>query len=112
MNIHSQLGRRPILATGNSSGDREMLEWAAAGVGPTLALLVDHDDAQREYAPMPARAPPPPTTSRFAHVATRLGWTVASIAGDWGEPAHRVHHMLTEESISPHSPRPRTYSSM
>ena len=50
MNIHSQLGRRPILATGNSSGDRETLEWAAAGVGPTLALLVDHDDAQREYA--------------------------------------------------------------
>ena len=44
-NIQSQLGRRPLLAAGNSGGDREMLEWAAAGDGPTLALLVDHDDA-------------------------------------------------------------------
>ena len=43
-NIQTQLGRRPILAAGNSGGDREMLEWAATGEGPTLALLVNHDD--------------------------------------------------------------------
>ena len=49
-NIQAQLGRRPILAAGNSGGDREMLEWAAAGDGPTLALLVDHDDAEREFS--------------------------------------------------------------
>ena len=48
-NIQAQLGRRPILAAGNSGGDREMLEWAAAGEGPTLALLVDHDDDEREF---------------------------------------------------------------
>ena len=39
-----------MVAAGNSGGDREMLEWAAAGEGPTLALLVDHDDAEREFA--------------------------------------------------------------
>ena len=49
-NIQRQLGRRPLLAAGNSGGDREMLEWAAAGDGPTLALLVDHDDAEREFS--------------------------------------------------------------
>ena len=49
-NIQAQLGRRPILAAGNSGGDREMLEWAAAGDGPTLAVLVNHDDAEREFA--------------------------------------------------------------
>ena len=48
-NIQSQLGRRPLLAAGNSGGDREMLEWAAAAPGG-LALLVDHDDADREFA--------------------------------------------------------------
>ena len=47
--IQSQLGRRPLLAAGNSGGDREMLEWAAAAPGG-LALLVDHDDADREFA--------------------------------------------------------------
>ena len=34
-----------VLVAGNSGGDREMLEWAASGPGPTLALLIDHDDA-------------------------------------------------------------------
>ncbi len=43
--IQTQLGRRPILGVGNSGGDRQMLAWAASGEGPTLALLVDHDDA-------------------------------------------------------------------
>src|SRR5262249_52680734 len=49
-NIQTQLGRRPILAAGTSAGDGEMLEWANRGPGPHLALLVDHDDATREYA--------------------------------------------------------------
>src|SRR5271157_3037498 len=48
-NIQTQLGRRPILAAGNSGGDREMLEWALATDGPALALLINHDDAEREF---------------------------------------------------------------
>ncbi|SRR6478609_10315300 len=80
--IQTQLGRRPILAAGNSGGDREMLEWAAAGDGPTLALLVDHDDAEREFAYVSTAetfAEPEPITA----VGERLGWTVVSIANDW-----------------------------
>ena len=81
-NIWSHLGRRPILGVGNSGGDREMLEWACAGTEPCLALLVDHDDAEREFAYVSKAetfAEPEPITA----VADRLGWTVISMAGDW-----------------------------
>jgi phosphoserine phosphatase len=81
-NIQTQLGRRPILAVGNSGGDREMLEWAAAGEGPTLALLVDHDDAEREFSYVSTAqtfTEPEPITD----VGARLGWTVISMARDW-----------------------------
>jgi hypothetical protein len=43
------VGRRPILTAGNSGGDREMLEWAQAAGSPSLALLIDHNDAEREF---------------------------------------------------------------
>lgn len=48
--IHRFIGRRPIMAFGNSDGDREMLEWVAAGVGPRFSALVHHTDAEREWA--------------------------------------------------------------
>jgi hypothetical protein len=81
-NIQSQLGRRPGLVAGNSGGDREMLGWAAAGPGPTLALLVDHDDAEREFAYVSTAetfSEPEPITQ----VGARLGWTVVSMSTDW-----------------------------
>lgn len=82
LHIQSHLGRRPILGVGNSSGDREMLEWATDDSRPSLALLVDHDDAEREFEYVG-------TAATFADaepitdVAHRLGWTVVSIATDW-----------------------------
>ncbi|MDX2467234.1 MAG: HAD family hydrolase, partial [Acidimicrobiia bacterium] len=48
--IQRQLGRRPIFAAGNSPGDAEMIEYASTGEGPTLGLVVNHDDGDREYA--------------------------------------------------------------
>jgi hypothetical protein len=59
-----------------------MLEWACSEGSPCLALLVDHDDAEREFAYVSKAetvAEPEPITD----VARRLGWTVASIARDW-----------------------------
>ncbi len=50
VNIQAHIGRRPILAAGNSAGDREMLEYAHTGDHPSLCLVVDHDDEEREYA--------------------------------------------------------------
>ena len=50
LHIHRATGRRPILAGGNSDGDIHMLRYAAGHSGPSLGLLVHHDDAEREYA--------------------------------------------------------------
>jgi phosphoserine phosphatase len=81
-NIQSQLGRRPLLAAGNSGGDREMLEWAAAGDGPTLALLVNHDDAAREFS-YESTAGTFTESEPITDVGVRLGWTVVNMADDW-----------------------------
>jgi len=49
-NIGLHIGRRPILAFGNSDGDLAMLRYTKTGAGPRLALLLHHDDAGREFA--------------------------------------------------------------
>jgi phosphoglycolate phosphatase-like HAD superfamily hydrolase len=49
-NIGLHIGRRPILAFGNSDGDLAMLRYCKSGPGARLALLVHHDDAEREFA--------------------------------------------------------------
>jgi hypothetical protein len=80
--IQTLLGRRPILAAGNSGGDRQMLEWAATGEGPTLALLVNHDDADREFSYV-SSAETFAESEPITDVGARLGWTVVSMADDW-----------------------------
>jgi phosphoglycolate phosphatase-like HAD superfamily hydrolase len=49
-NIALHIGRRPILAFGNSDGDLAMLRYVRSGAGPRMALLLHHDDAEREVA--------------------------------------------------------------
>ena len=44
--IHRHVGQRPIVAAGNTDGDLAMLQWAAAGPGRSLQLVVDHTDAR------------------------------------------------------------------
>ena len=56
--IHLMIGRRPHAAFGNSTGDRQMLEYTKAGDGARLSMLVLHDDAKREYAYGPAQGLP------------------------------------------------------
>lgn len=80
--IQAQLGRRPIFAAGNSAGDREMMEWACVGDGPGMALLVDHDDSEREFQYVSVAATVDEATPITA-VAAQLGWVVASMANDW-----------------------------
>jgi phosphoserine phosphatase len=82
INIQRELGRRPIFAAGNSPGDAEMLDDAMAADGPTLALLVDHDDAEREYA-YESVAATFTTSGSFLDTAAARGWTIASIRNDW-----------------------------
>jgi phosphoserine phosphatase len=82
VNIQAHIGRRPILAAGNSAGDREMLEYAHTGERPSLCLVVDHDDDEREYAYAGA-AVTDPDAEPIVDTARRLGWTVVSMRRDW-----------------------------
>src|SRR5215469_15075057 len=50
LNIGLHIGRRPLLAFGNSDGDLAMMRYTKSGSGPRLALLLHHDDAAREVA--------------------------------------------------------------
>ena len=81
-NIQTQLGRRPIVAAGNSGGDREMLQWAAGGEGPRLAVLIDHDGDEREYA-YESKAVSLEEEKPISEVAADLGWAVVSMAHEW-----------------------------
>ncbi len=83
--INRFIGRRPVLAFGNSDGDHQMLQWTAAGAGRRFMGLVHHTDADREWA-----------YDRDSHVgkldkaldeAAAKGWTVVDMKKDW----KRIH---------------------
>jgi phosphoglycolate phosphatase-like HAD superfamily hydrolase len=85
--IHLMIGRRPYAAFGNSTGDRQMLEYTGAGDGARLTMLVMHDDTQREYAYGPANGLPDTKVGTFTQAlydeAKQKGWTVISMKNDW-----------------------------
>ena len=79
--IHKFIGRRPILAFGNSDGDHQMLQWAAAGDGPRFMGLVHHTDAEREWAY--DRESPVGRLDKALDEAREKGWTVVDMAREW-----------------------------
>ena len=79
--IQSHIGRRPVMAFGNSDGDLQMLQWTTAGSGRRFGMLVHHTDADREWA-----------YDRESHIgkldtaldqAGSNGWVVVSMKDDW-----------------------------
>lgn len=81
LGILQHIGRRPVLAFGNSDGDFQMLEWTTAGEGPRLGLLLHHTDAKREWA-----------YDRESHVgrlnrgldeAEERGWILVDMKKEW-----------------------------
>jgi hypothetical protein len=79
--IHTHIGKRPIAAFGNSDGDLQMLQWTAAGKGPSLCVYIHHTDAEREWA-----------YDRDSHIgkldkglgeAKSKGWTVVDMKAEW-----------------------------
>jgi phosphoserine phosphatase len=79
--IQQHIGRRPLMAFGNSDGDFQMLEWTTSSKGPRFGLLVHHTDAEREF-----------DYDRESHIgklskgldeAPKRGWTVVSMKEDW-----------------------------
>jgi len=85
--IHLMIGRRPLIAFGNSTGDQQMLEYTKAGSGARLSLLVLHDDAKREYAYGPTQGLPASKIGTFTQAlydqAKKQGWIVISMKDDW-----------------------------
>ncbi len=79
--IYQHIGRRPILAFGNSDSDMQMIEYTMAADGRRLGLFVHHTDADREYA-----------YDRKSHVGTLdkvldkagiTGWIIVDMKKDW-----------------------------
>ena len=87
--IMTHIGRRPVIAFGNSDGDLQMIEWTTSGDGPSLGVIIRHTDGEREWA-----------YDRDSHIgrldkaldlAPERGWLVVDMAADWArvfsEPA-------------------------
>jgi len=80
-NIELHIGRRPVMAFGNSDGDLQMLQWTTLASGPRFGLIVHHTDAEREYA-----------YDRHSHIgrldkaldeAALRNWIVVEMKQDW-----------------------------
>jgi hypothetical protein len=74
--IWSRIGRRPLVAVGNSNGDVEMLQFAGGPSRRALRLLVLHDDAEREFDYVAG-------AERALEQAKAKEWTVVSVKNDW-----------------------------
>ena len=79
--INQHIGRRPLMAFGNSDGDLQMLEWASAGDRSRLAVILHHTDGDREFQ-----------YDRESHIgrldkaldtAEKRGWIVIDMKNDW-----------------------------
>ena len=79
--IHKFIGRRPLLAFGNSDGDLQMLQWTAVGNGARFMGLVHHTDADREWAY--DRESPVGRLDKALDEAREKGWTVVDMQRDW-----------------------------
>lgn len=79
--INRIIGRRPILAVGNSDGDLQMLQWTTIGRSPSLGVLIRHTDAEREWAY--DRGSPIGRLEAGLDEAPRRGWIVVDMKEDW-----------------------------
>ncbi|WP_085714917.1 HAD family phosphatase [Pseudomonas sp. B28(2017)] len=81
VSIETVIGRRPILAFGNSDGDLQMLQWTAAGSGKRFMGLVHHTDTKREWAY--DRQSQIGRLDKALDEADKHGWTVVDMAAEW-----------------------------
>lgn len=79
--IDTHIGKRPILVAGNSDGDFAMLEWATAGEGARLGMIIHHTDAEREF--VYDRESHVGQLARGLDEAPARGWLIVDMARDW-----------------------------
>lgn len=81
--IHQFIGRRPLMAFGNSDGDLAMLQYTTINnPRPSFGLIVHHTDAEREYA-YDAETKSTGKLVRALQQAPERGWQVVDMARDW-----------------------------
>ncbi|WP_083852077.1 HAD family hydrolase [Legionella tunisiensis] len=80
--INYFIGKKPIIAFGNSDGDKQMLEWTQSGKEPHLMVLIYHDDATREYA-YDTKSPIGTFSDALKKQALQNNWTIVSMKNDW-----------------------------
>ncbi|MEZ5588109.1 MAG: HAD family hydrolase [Sedimenticolaceae bacterium] len=79
--INQHIGRRPVMAFGNSDGDLQMLQWTTGGAGPRLGVIVHHTDAEREWAY--DRSSHIGKLDKALDLAAGSGWVVVDMKTDW-----------------------------
>lgn len=82
--INLFIGKKPIIAFGNSTGDQQMLEWTQSNNTKTLNMLVNHDDPVREYAYGP-NSKIGTFSVDLMNEAHKQGWHIISMKNDWKE---------------------------
>ena len=92
--IAREIGKRPVLAFGNSSGDYSMLNYAEGNPNHEgMGFFVVCDDTEREYGSAEKAAD-------FYARAEDQGWTAISMANDWatiyGEGVVKTGLVMTE----------------
>ena len=76
VNIERYIGKKPIIAMGNSDGDIEMMEYTVINHQPSLALLLHHDDEIREYRYTKG-------TEKALELAKEYHWHIISMKQDF-----------------------------
>jgi len=81
--IHQCIGRRPLMAFGNSDGDLAMLQYTTIqNPRPSFGLIVHHTDGEREFAYDAETR----STGRLVEAlrqSPERGWHVVDMARDW-----------------------------
>jgi hypothetical protein len=93
--IQQHIGRRPVMAFGNSDGDFQMLEWTTSGSGARFGLLIHHTDAGREFAY--DRDSSIGRLSKGLDEAAAKGWTVVDMKDDWKTVFPKSPDSLSDE---------------
>jgi phosphoglycolate phosphatase-like HAD superfamily hydrolase len=75
--IWSRIGRRPLIAVGNSNGDIPMLNIAGfPDDSPGLGMYILHDDAEREFDYVAG-------AEKLIALGNTKGWHAISVKNDW-----------------------------
>jgi len=72
--IYTHIGKPPVIAAGNTMGDEQMLRYTFSSKYPTLALVINHDDSERDYEY---------SDSTFLKVCRKNGWLIVSMKEDF-----------------------------